>query len=82
MVVLKLSLFQYFIVYSLIKLINYTSHKFDLNLKRYEYYQYKNKKMKNNNNINNNNRHGNFKSACRRLLIYLYYTRRFGNAKL
>ena len=25
-----------------------------------------------NNNINNNNRDGNFKSACRRLLIYQY----------
>ena len=35
MVVLTLSLFQYFIVYSLIKLINYTSQKFNLNLKRY-----------------------------------------------
>ena len=46
MVVLTLSLFQYFIVYSLIKLINYTSHKFDLNLKRYEYYQNKNEKYK------------------------------------
>ena len=39
-------------------------------------------KMKNNNIINNNNRHGNFKSACRRLLIYQYYTQRVGNAKL
>ena len=37
--------------------------------------------MKNNNNINNN-RHGNFKPACRRLLIYQYYTRRVGNVKL
>ena len=44
MVVLTLSLFQYFIVYSLIKLINYTSQKFNLNLKRYEYYQNKNEK--------------------------------------
>ena len=38
--------------------------------------------MKNNNNINNNNRHGNFKSACRWLLICQYYTRRVANAKL
>ena len=30
-----------------------------------------------NNNINNN-RHGNFKSACRRLLIYQYCTRGLG----
>ena len=37
--------------------------------------------MKNNDNINNN-RHGNFKYGCRRLLIYQYYTRRVGNAKL
>ena len=42
MAVSTLSLFQYFIVYSLIKLINYTSQKFNLNLKRFEYYQNKN----------------------------------------
>ena len=38
--------------------------------------------MKNNNNINNNNRHGNFKSACKRLLTYQCYTQSVANAKL